>query len=163
MFRRAPDRWLAAAILTLAVAPAWAASTPIYKCLDNHLGLVYTDVPCKDGERLDIRAGDADPAAIARLDRALDRLDESAAQRMLDDRRAADARAPAAYVPQEPQDDSGANQYVGYGYGYGGYGYWSYPPYVRHHLHRPKPERPHMAHRTVPVTPRNPRLAAVGR
>jgi hypothetical protein len=49
-----------------------AAKTPIYKCLDKNLGLLYTDEPCKDGEQLNIRAGDADSAAVARPERQRD-------------------------------------------------------------------------------------------
>src|SRR6266542_2898596 len=79
----------AAGSLVVAVASATAADTAIYKCFDNHLGLVYTDLPCKDGEKLDIRAGDADPAAVARLERVRDQFDQSAARRIVDDRRAA--------------------------------------------------------------------------
>jgi hypothetical protein len=41
-----------------------SATTPIYKCFDRPLGLLYTDESCKEGELLNIRAGDADPAAI---------------------------------------------------------------------------------------------------
>jgi hypothetical protein len=159
MFRRAPCRWLAAGVMALAVAPAWAANAPIYKCFDNHLSLVYTDVPCKDGEQLDIRAGDADPKAVARLDRALDQIDQSAAQRMLDDRRAADARAAAAWMPGGPENDlapegPGAPFAYGYGYGYGN-GYYSYPPFLRPMLHHP--HRPHGVPRTVPAVPHLPR------
>jgi len=79
------------ALLTsmIAVATAQAASTPIYKCFDKKLALVYTDLPCKDGERLDLRAGDADPVAVARLDRERDLLSAAAAQRLSDERRAA--------------------------------------------------------------------------
>ena len=153
MFRRAPGRWVAVGALALAVVPAWAANAPIYKCLDSHLGLVYTDLPCKDGEQLDIRAGDADPAAVARLDRSLDQLDQSAAQRMQDDRRA----AAATWLPRGPEDDASppAEPYsYGNGYGYG-YGFMPYPPFVRHVLHRP--HRPHPVPRTVPAFPRNPR------
>jgi hypothetical protein len=61
---------------------SWAATKPIYKCLDKNFGLLYTDEPCKEGEQLDIRAGDADPAAVARLERQRDALDQSAAQRI---------------------------------------------------------------------------------
>ena len=92
------------AIVALCVAllvPAGAsAATPIYKCLDRNLGLVYTDEPCKDGERMNIRAGDADPAAVARLERARDAIDQSVAQRITDQRRAADQRDLAACVCQ---------------------------------------------------------------
>ena len=67
----------------------WAATPPIYKCLDKNLGLLYTDEPCKEGEQLNIRPGDADPAAVARLERQRDALDQSASQRIADLRRAA--------------------------------------------------------------------------
>jgi hypothetical protein len=80
----------------LVAAGSAPASTPIYKCLDKNLALVYTDEPCKDGERVDIRAGDADPAAVARVERERDALDASAAQRLADQRRAALERSLAA-------------------------------------------------------------------
>ena len=73
----------------LLMAPAQGANTPIYKCFDKHLALVYTDLPCKDGELLDLRPGDADPAAVAGLERERERLSLSAAQRIADERRAA--------------------------------------------------------------------------
>src|SRR5208282_4095178 len=57
---------------------SWAATAPIYKCLDRNLAPVYTDLACKNGERLDIRPGDADPAAVALLERERDELDRSA-------------------------------------------------------------------------------------
>jgi hypothetical protein len=155
MFSRAPLLWLAAGVVALAVAPAEAASAPIYKCFDSHLGLVYTDLPCKDGEQLDIRAGDADPKAVARLDRALDQLDQSAAQRMLDDRRAADTRAAAVFLPRESEEDPGASPAANAPFAYGyGYGYYPYPPFVRPMLHHP---RPHRVPRTVPAVPHLPK------
>jgi hypothetical protein len=40
--------------------------------LDKNLGVLYTDEPCKEGEQLNVRAGDADPAAVARLERQRD-------------------------------------------------------------------------------------------
>jgi len=102
----------------LLIATAQAASTPIYKCFDRHLALVYTDVPCKDGEQLDLRPGDADPAAVARLERERDQLSQSAAQRIADERHAAlqrelvDRSRPIVAEPNAP--DSSAD----YGYGY---------------------------------------------
>lgn len=128
--------------MALAVAPARAANAPIYKCFDNHLNLVYTDLPCKDGERLDIRAGDADPAAVARLERSLDQLDESAAQRLRDERRVAEERALAPSFPEAGAPQA-ATESADYGYGYGyGYGYWAYP-YNRPFKH-PRPHKPHV-------------------
>ena len=92
-------------VALLAGAPASAASTAIYKCLDNHLGLVYTDLPCKDGEKLDIRAGDADPAAVARLERLRDQLDQSTAQRIVDERRAAERNALTNRLRREAEEE----------------------------------------------------------
>ena len=80
---------IAAFGLSLMTVPAWPATTAVYKCFDRNLTLLYTDVPCQDGEQLDLRAGDADPASVARLERERDRLDQSAAQRIADERRAA--------------------------------------------------------------------------
>jgi hypothetical protein len=111
-------------IVVLAVAPASAAETAIYKCLDNHLGLVYTDLPCKNGEKLDIRAGDADPAALARLERVRDQLDQSAAQRIVDERRAAERTALANHLRRGAEEERSAAETMGayapfdYGYGY---------------------------------------------
>jgi hypothetical protein len=63
------------------------ATAPIYKCIDANLRVTYTDVPCRNGEQLDIRAGEADPVAMARLQRERDALDQSAAQRIADQQR----------------------------------------------------------------------------
>jgi hypothetical protein len=61
------------------------ADTPIYKCKDVHGGLLYTDTPCNGGERLNLRPGVADPAAILRLERAQATVDELAAKRRADE------------------------------------------------------------------------------
>lgn len=61
------------------------ANTPIYKCRDAHGGLLYTDTPCKGGERLNLKPGVADRAAILRLERAQAALDELAARRRADE------------------------------------------------------------------------------
>jgi hypothetical protein len=79
----------------------WAATTPIYRCLDSNLGLLYTDEPCKDDEELNIQAGDADPAAVARLERVRDALDQSAAPRMAEPHR-------ATVVAYEPVEERGS-------------------------------------------------------
>lgn len=104
-------------MLALGAVAAQAASTPVYKCLDRNLGVVYTDVACKDGEQLDLRAGDADPAAVARLERERDRLDASAERRIADERYAALQRDlaerynPIAMAPNPPDAED-------YGYSY---------------------------------------------
>jgi hypothetical protein len=67
-----------------AVSSVAAANTAIYKCIDAHGGLLYTDAPCKGGERLNLKPGVADPAAVLRLERAQAALDELAAKRRAD-------------------------------------------------------------------------------
>ena len=147
---------LVALVALLLIAPAQAANTPIYKCFDKHLGLLYTDVPCKGGEQLDLRPGDADPAAVAGLEREREQLSLSAAQRISDERRAAlqrelaDRSRPIAMEQNAP--DSSAD--YGYGYGYG-YPVFAYPPKVRPRPHpRPMPEHAGIAPNPPYVVPR---------
>ncbi|HEV3239262.1 MAG TPA: hypothetical protein VG429_02575 [Casimicrobiaceae bacterium] len=151
MSSRLARAWPALVVATLAIAPAWGANAPIYKCFDSHLSLVYTDIPCKDGEQLDIRAGDADPVAVARLERARDQLDQSAAQRMLDERRAAERRAAVVPAPQYPS--LAQNDYEPLDYGYA-----VYPAFVRPPHRHPRPqalhERPGFAPRPPFIVPR---------
>jgi hypothetical protein len=145
---------IALAIVVLAVAPARAADTAIYKCLDNHLGLVYTDLPCKDGEKLDIRAGDADPAAVARLERVRDLLDQSAAQRIVDERRAAERSALASRLRREAEEERSAAEaiaaYAPFGYGYG---YAPFLPATRMHPPRAKTHKLFEPRRFAPRPP----------
>jgi hypothetical protein len=147
MSSRIARAWPALVVAALAIAPAWGANAPIYKCFDSHLSLVYTDIPCKDGEQLDIRAGDADPAAVARLERTRDQLDQSAAQRMLDERRAAERHA-ALPVASQQYPSEAQNEYEPLDYGY-----WTYPAAVRppHRHLRPRP-----LHQGQGVAPRPP-------
>jgi hypothetical protein len=91
-------------LATTAVGVAHAATAPIYKCLGNNLGTIYTDQPCKGGERLDVQAGDADPTAVERLQSARDQLDRSAAARLAEERRAATQRDLAAWARRERED-----------------------------------------------------------
>jgi hypothetical protein len=130
--------------IALGVALLWAAApvaatTPIYKCFDRNLGLLYTDVPCRDGELLDLRPGEADPAAVARLEHERDLLDQSAARRLADERYGALMRdlagrtqAPIGVEPF-PQDAS-----LDYGYSYPYVGYL--PPRAKHR-HPPRGQR----------------------
>jgi hypothetical protein len=106
----------------LAAVPASAANTVVYRCLDAHLTVVYTDVPCKEGEAFDTRAGDADPAAVQRLEKMRDSLDQSAAQRLAAERLAAQTVVPMPMRGDAPQDDGPDGGYYTYpvaGYGYG--------------------------------------------
>jgi len=119
------------ALSGIAVGNARAAALPIYKCMDKSLGILYTDVPCKEGEKLDVRAGNADPAAIARLDREREAWDRSAAQRLADERRATleqrrfyNDAGPTLLV----QDGGGGGYYDGGDYpSWGGWG-WGFAP-----------------------------------
>ena len=122
----------AAGSIVVAVAPASAADTAIYKCFDSHLGLVYTDLPCKDGEKLDIRAGDADPAALARLERVRDQLDQSTAQRIVDERRAAERSALANRLRREAEEERSVAEPVA-AYTPFDYGYVPFLPVTRTH------------------------------
>jgi hypothetical protein len=141
-------------IVVIAVAPASAADTAIYKCLDNHLGLVYTDLPCKDGEKLDIRAGDADPAAVARLERVRDQLDQSAAQRIVDERRAAERTALANRLRREVEEErNGAEAMAAYASFDYGYGYAPFLPVTRMHPPRAKAHKFHEPRRFAPRPP----------
>lgn len=100
-----------ACCLVVLTGGSWAATTPIYKCFDKNLGVLYTDEPCKEGERLNIRPGDADPAAVARLERQRDLLDQSASQRIADQRRAAAGGGDASRLRHEPLDERGSEDY----------------------------------------------------
>ena len=111
---------LAFALLGLAVGNAGATALPIYKCMDRSLGILYTDVPCKEGEKLDVRAGNADPAAIARLDREREAWDRTAAQRIADERR-------TTLEQRRFYNDAGPTLLVQEG---GGGGYYDYPDYA---------------------------------
>jgi hypothetical protein len=137
-------------LLVLTASSGWAATTPIYKCFDKNLGLLYTDEPCKDGEQLNIRAGDADSAAVARLERQRDALDQSAAQRMADQRRAAAEGNGASRLRYEPVEDRESSDY---GPAYDSdYGFVSYPV-MHHHPVRPRHPKPHHMRHVAPPPP----------
>ena len=101
MSTRARNVWMALALL--APLSGLATTAPIYKCVDANLGLLYTDEPCKNGEQMNIRAGDADPAAIAKLQRERDAFDQRAAQRSADQRRQQDWSAQAQFMIEDNQ------------------------------------------------------------
>jgi hypothetical protein len=144
---------LAFGLAGLLVGNGWAAATPIYKCLDRNLGLLYTDQPCKEGEQLDIRAGDADPAAVARLDRERDALDQSAAQRIANDSRyafLAGREMGMGYGPPEeggPYDD-GAAFISGFGF--------ASNPFLPHHPKKPRRSKSNPSNPMPPFAPHPP-------
>jgi hypothetical protein len=146
----------ACGLIVLACGSAAAATSPIYKCFDRHLALVYTDVPCKDGEQLDVRPGDADPAAMARLDRERDALAQSSARRISDLRAAEVTRNYAAAAPYEyaPAYDAGSYaeplDYGLYGYGVGYGAYAGAPSNSRHHPRDGRADRRGVRQHVVP-------------
>jgi hypothetical protein len=144
---------LAFCFAALSASQVGAATTPIYKCLDRNLGLLYTDQPCKEGEQLDIRAGDPDPAAVARLDRERDALDQSAAQRIADDNRYAFLAGREMGMGYGPPDEGGPFD-DGSAYGVG-FGFVSNPFLLHHPKKQRRPKSP-----TVPPFAAHPPLMA---
>ena len=141
---------IAAGALVIAAGAADAASAPIYKCRDDNLTLIYTDSPCKGGERLDIHAGEVGPGAVARLQLARDQLDRSAAARAVEAQRTADRRELAAWARYQRDEDINAQQAYDdraapapYDYSFS----W-YPGYVPMHS-------PPRSHRTRSTPPRS--------
>lgn len=128
-FRNALRVAAAIGLIGLGCGSAAGASAPIYKCFDRNLAIVYTDLPCKGGEQLDLRPGEADPAAVARLEREREALDRSSAQRVTDMRRAALERSQYVFPPDYAPNyvPNYAPNYDAYGYGdlagYFPYGY----------------------------------------
>ena len=148
-------RVLGLCLIMLGGGNAAAATAPIYKCVDRNLGLVYTDIPCKDGERLDLRAGDSDPAAIARLERERDALDRSSAQRIADERRAALLRRYAPATDYGPAYDAGPYADAAEPAPYG-YGVLAYAPSARHRSPEARGERRGARQTVVPNRSRVP-------
>jgi len=153
-------RWVLLALALVLLVPNYApaGTTTIYKCLDRNLGLTYTDEPCKDGEALNIRAGDADPAAVARLERERDALAQSAAQRIADERYLAAQRDLAGWLSYPDGGGlSGGNDYAGAFAGYD-YGWmWWYPAFAHHHRVRAPFPRSAGPRRFIPNPPPLPR------
>ncbi len=127
-------RVLALAVVALASASAFASSTTIYKCFDSRLSLVYTDSPCKEGERMDIDPGEADPVAVSKLEHARDMLDRAAAERISDERRATALRDIAAMMRYRAEDDRGIADYPAPSEA--DFGYPLYPAFARPHRAR---------------------------
>jgi len=62
-----------------------AASATVYKCKQANGGVLYQDYPCKNGVVVDVKPDAADPAAIARLERAQALYERDAARRRADE------------------------------------------------------------------------------
>lgn len=129
---------LGAALMAVALfgPPARAATTTVYRCLDAHLNVVYTDVKCKEGESFEIQTAEADAAALARLDKQREALDRSADERLKTERLVAAQR----FVPVPMASETGSEDGPGYG------GYYTYPvagygPAFNDHPLRPKLDR----------------------
>ncbi len=114
-------------VLAMASGGAVAASTTVYKCFDRNLNVLYTDAPCA-GEQIDVKTVDADPVALAELQRERDSLARSTAQRIADSHRASLERTyTEPYIAYPASEDMGAYSDIG---GYLPYGY-AYPPSAR--------------------------------
>ena len=137
--------WAAIVIATgIPGAAANAADMPVYKCKQANGAVAYQDYPCKGGSVVDIKPDAADPAAIARFERAQNEFNRSAAARAefalrqeeLDLRRRELEASRAPYDAGAPGPSSG--YYSGYT-GYPGYlydyavPYVTKPPRVTHH------------------------------
>lgn len=143
-------RAVASCLLMAVAVHAPAAVTTVYKCFDGKLGVVYTDQPCR-GEQLSIEGGSVDPVAVAELQREREALSRSAAQRIIDNRRAAIERDVAPpYVYAGPPAGYGNEIYYPAGFGY-------YPNVIDGRPHRdharPDPRRGRMS--AVPAPPGN--------
>lgn len=135
-------RALGAAVLALSFsAAASAATTVVYRCLDAHLGVVYTDTPCNQGSSFDVQTGEPDLVAVAKLERIRDALDQSATQRIIDERRLAGQKELLAAQAGREAADMGEGNFAA-----GAYAYYAYPLAIfaplRPHPPRHRPMRP---------------------
>lgn len=145
---------LALGLVLLVPASNAAAATQVYKCIDKNRHVLYTDEPCPGGELLDIRPGDADPAAVARLEREREALERRMAQRREDERRAAERRDFAAWYARE--DDRTAYEYPAAVAPYDSGVTWWFPGFVRPHPPRSRPPKLPETRRFAPKSPSMP-------
>jgi hypothetical protein len=136
-----------AAIVLAAAIPsgvASAADMPVYKCKQANGAVAYQDYPCKGGSVVDIRSDSADPAAIARFERAQSEFNRSAAARaeLALRQEELDLRRRELEASRVPYDAGTAGPSSGYYSGYSGYPGYLYdygipyvtkPPRVTHH------------------------------
>jgi hypothetical protein len=140
-------KWLAGlALALLAPMSGLATTAPIYKCVDANLGLLYADEPCKNGEQMNIRAGDADPAAIAKLQRERDAFDQRAAQRRADQLRQQDWAAQYMIEGNQRVVDVSSSDYGGV---------WWLPGIARPHPPRARGPKAQESRRLATMPPPN--------
>ena len=123
---------------------AAAGAQTVYRCDDGKGGVLYADVPCKQGIRVDIPSGKADPAAIERLQREQRAFAaRQAARDARAEREAVAARAERESERQRQRDAWLASQVLPDPYVWDGWWPW-FPivPVVPPPPPRPRPERP---------------------
>jgi len=156
---------LAAAALMLAPAPGRTADTTVYRCPDGKGRVLYTDVPCRNAEVVDLRPGEAAPGAAQRLAAAQAELDAGMQAYRAAEAAAAAQRAATAFVPMSPYAAPPIADAP-----YEDFGYW--PWYggglLNRPDHRPRPPSwpPHVqpVKSVVPATPpRSPRVPQASR
>lgn len=140
-------------MLSLMIAgPASAADAAVYKCTQAGGTVLYSDIPCKGGTVVDVRSGEADPGAIARLEHDRAEFDRNMITRRAVDEAAAIRRealnaqlrqAEAARQMAEAAADT-SPQYYGPVYGF-------VAPRVKRHAHPRKTV--HAPRRSVPASP----------
>lgn len=121
----------AALALALILLCSAAAAQAIYRCDDGKGGVLYADASCKDGAKVEVLPGKADPAAIERLRREekafAERHAVRAAKSEAEAQAARDAREARVRAERRVELDRQQSEYVGYpGYAWGGY--WPWPP-----------------------------------
>ena len=60
-------------MVVLLALPTIAEAAGVYRCRDASGSVLYADVPCASGAVVDIPASNADPRALERLQRAVER------------------------------------------------------------------------------------------
>jgi hypothetical protein len=158
MGRAAGAAMAAACAASLASA---AHAQGVYRCTDADGGVLYADAPCRGGVRLDLAPGRANPAAIAKLQRDLEREAQQQANRDAQERElrreAAWLQAPVVVAPGAESD-----AYAGAPWWNWGGGSVYLPPTPPQGTKPMPPSRPVApAASVVPARPANP--AQVGR
>ncbi|MGE5170299.1 MAG: hypothetical protein ACM3JC_08000 [Rudaea sp.] len=150
---------LAAALASFVpVAQSQDPVPTVYRCRAAGGAIEYRDYPCNGGALVDIKPDAADPAAIARLQRAQAEFDraiarrrsaEEAARRAEDSARERDAPEAPYFVPDAYFPD--ASYVPAYGY------YAPYAPRSAHAGHRPPKKRERaLDERRLPAVIRRP-------